>query len=217
VPVRIVMVDDHHMFREGLKHVLQAQTDFEVVGEGQSADDARALAGEVAADVFLVDIALGGIDGITATRAVLDIAPRARVLMLTMHAKPAVAVEALVAGAAGVVAKTQSAAELVAAIRSVVGGATYLAPGLPATIEDTARKRRFGGGDDAGPIGLLTEREREIFRLVVHGNLNDAIAAALSISGKTVESHRAHINRKLGAHSPADLVRFAAGNGLLLD
>jgi DNA-binding NarL/FixJ family response regulator len=214
VTIRIVMVDDHHMFRECLRSALNAHDDFDVVGEGASADDARALAREHEADVFLMDVELVGIDGIAAVSMVLDLAPQAKVLVLTMHAKDPVAIDALVAGAHGIVAKKQSIAELARALRDVVAGGMPLAPGLSPDVREIAQRRR-GAGDSSGPLGPLTEREREIFRLVTLGNQNDAIAAALSISGKTVESHRVHINRKLGAHSPADLVRFAAGHGLL--
>jgi DNA-binding NarL/FixJ family response regulator len=190
---------------------------FVVVADGSDALAAADICAEAKPDVLLVDMTLPGPDGIAATRAVLERCPQTRVLMLSMHAKPEIAVDAFVAGVSGYAVKSQRIAELIDAIRQVARGGTYLAPVLPRLVLDTARRRKVGGGDTRGPIGALSEREREVFRLAVSGMSNDGIAAALSVSVKTVETHRAHINRKLGLHSPAELVRFAASHGLLLE
>ncbi len=215
--VRLVLVDDHHMFREALKAVLQREPGFTVVAEGADARDAADLCAETKPDVLIVDQTMPGPDGIYATREVLERSPTTKVVMLSMHAKPEIAVDAFVAGVSGYVVKAQRTPELVDAIRQVARGGTYLAPALSRVVLDTARRRKAAGGETLGPIGALSEREREVFRLAVSGMSNDGIAEALAVSVKTVETHRAHINRKLGLHSPADLVRFAASHGLLLE
>jgi len=207
--ISIVLIDDHQVFREGLRAVLVAQPDLTVVGEAGDGASAYALVEANAPDVALVDIALPGVHGIAVAREFKRRAPRCRVLILTAGGMPDSVEEASAAGVAGYALKTQSAESIVDAIRVIARGETY----WPAELGD----RNGGGGARSGSASLetLSRREREIFDLIVIGHSNESISKTLHISVKTVETHRASINRKLGVHSTAELVRFAATHRLL--
>jgi two-component system response regulator NreC len=215
VPFRLVLIDDHPLLREGLRRVLSAQPDLEVVGEAASAREGYAVVDAVRPDVALVDLALPGTDGVAATRELRRRQPRCRVLILSMHVDEALAVQALSAGANGYATKDQPADAVIEAVHMVGRGETYLSPRLSReAILDHLRPRRHAP-PAADPLAELSAREREIFGLAVRGFSNEGIAGELVISVKTVETHRAHINKKLGVHSTAELVRFAARHGLL--
>lgn len=210
--LRLVIIDDHGVFRDALCAAL-AQHDVKVVGV---ASDARAGYDVVAAtdpDVVLLDVSLPGLDGVGATRELLRRSRRLKVLLLSAHDRTDLVVGGFQAGAHGYALKHQPLVEVVDAIRQVAEGRTYLAPSLPRSLAE-ARWRRADQVGDVDPLFMLSTREKEIFQLVVRGLSNEGIAAELCISVKTVETHRAHINRKLGAHNPADLVRFAASRGI---
>src|SRR5262249_4792008 len=150
-----------------------------------------------------------GVDGVTAAREILRRVPTTKVLILSAYTHADRLREALAAGISGWAGKDQSSDELVTALKRVAAGETYVAPRL----EGLAHPNQDGGSPE--PLSLLSPREREIFELIVRGFSNEGIAKELSISAKTVETHRAHINKKLEVHSTADLVRFAARRGLL--
>jgi len=206
--IRVVIIDDHEMFRDGLKAVLaMAGRDIEVVGEAGTARAGGALVNRVTPDVALVDLGLPDSDGVSLARE-LAREQGCRVLVVTMYAGPELAREVMVAGVQGYVVKTQPAAELVRAIEIVAEGGRYIAPGLADLVTSPS-------ANGTTVLRSLTNRERDVFRLAVRGASNDAIARELSISRKTVETHRARVNTKLDVHSAADLVRFAARHGLL--
>lgn len=207
MPLRIALIDDHLLFRQGLRAIIAAQPDLTVVLEGGDARDVYPQLEATAPDVAVVDVTLRGSSGITATQEILRRCPQCRVLVLTMHTSEDFAAQAFSAGASGYAIKDQDASQVIDAIRAVAAGQRYLAPILPASV--LARPRPLG------PLGHLSPREREVFDLIVQSKSNRDIAAYLCISIKTVETHRTSINRKLGAHSTADLIRIAARHGLI--
>jgi two-component system, NarL family, response regulator NreC len=210
--VRIVVVDDHAVVRTGLRLMLDAEPDLEVVGE---AGDARAAVFEVRAqkpDVILLDVVMPGESGIEALPKLKHEAPDARVLVLSMQDDPRYVREAFAAGADGYVLKEAVDAEVVAAVREIAGGGSYVHPALGARMvaADAAAQAK----QSANP---LSAREEEVLRLLALGHTNQEIAGLLFISVRTAETHRAHIMQKLGLASRAELVRHAIAQGLLDD
>jgi DNA-binding NarL/FixJ family response regulator len=207
--VRVVLVDDHPLFRSGLREMLAREPDVSVVAEAGDARQAYQAAETGRPDVIVVDVKLPGVDGIAATRELTRRAPSSRVLVLSMYEEAKVAAQALDAGAAGFATKGEPPEAIMAAIRAVGRGEIYLPPTL--SRSEVAAMR----GRDGGPLGILSPREREVFELVTRGFSNQDVARELCVSIKTVETHRAHIHRKLGVHSVAELIRYAALNGLI--
>jgi two-component system, NarL family, response regulator NreC len=208
--IRIVIVDDHAVVRSGLKLLLDAQEDLEVVGE---AGDARTAVFEARArkpDVILMDVVMPTGSGIEATPAVLKEAPEAKVLILSMQDDPAYVREAFAAGASGYVLKEAADAELVAAVREVAAGQRYVHPALGARLVAAEADERARAEEDP-----LSEREHEILRLLALGHTNQEIASQLYLSVRTVETHRAHIMQKLRISTRAELVRYALERGVL--
>lgn len=206
-------MDDHQLFREGLRALLAEHPHLELVGEAGSAREAYDMVDKAQPDVVLVDLRLPGTDGIAATREIKRRQPKSRVLVLTASRDEHLVRQALSAGALGYFVKSASATELIRAIEAVGADRSYLSAGLPESLLDDSQAKKSNGD----PLSALSEREREIFNLVFRGFTNKAIAKELCISPKTVETHRAHINKKLGLHSTADLVRFAAMNGYAVE
>ena len=208
--IRVVLVDDHAILRSGLRRVLDAEPDIEVVGEAESAERAvfEALANKP--DVVVMDLVMPGKSGIEGMPAVFQAAPDVRVLVLSMQDDPRYVREAFEAGAAGYVLKEAADTEVVGALRAVAAGERYVHPTLGARLvaaEAEERKRA-----EADP---LSEREREVLRLLALGHTNQEIAKMLYISVRTAETHRAHIMQKLRLSSRAELVRYALENGLI--
>ena len=210
--IRVVLVDDHAILRSGLRRVLDAEPDIEVVGEAESADRAvfEALANKP--DVVVMDLVMPGKSGIEGMPAVLQAVPDVKLLVLSMQDDPRYVREAFEAGAAGYVLKEAADTEVVGALRAVAAGERYVHPTLGARLvaaEAEERKRA-----DADP---LSEREREVLRLLALGHTNQEIAKMLFISVRTAETHRAHIMQKLRLSTRAELVRYAIDQGLLQD
>ncbi len=208
--IRIVLVDDHAILRSGLRRVLDAEPDLEVVGEADSADRAVFETISTKPDVVVMDVVMPGKSGIEGTPAVLQAAPDVKVLVLSMQDDPHYVREAFAAGAAGYVLKEAADTEVVGAIRAVAAGERYVHPALGARLvaADAEERKRA----DADP---LSEREREVLRLLALGHTNQEIAKMLYISVRTAETHRAHIMQKLRLSSRAELVRYALENGLV--
>lgn len=213
---RVVLVDDHQMFREALRRMFETQPDYEVVLEAGDARSFLIEVDQVAFDVAVVDIALPGSDGVALIRELRRRSSRLpATVLLTMHLAADMIAEGLSAGAQGYVFKSQPWPELVAAMGTVLGGGRYLPPRVDvAQIDALLAQRR--DGDGASPLAALSTREREVFHLLVRGRRNAAIARELCISVKTVETHRCRIFDKLDVHCLADLVRLAARHNLLL-
>ena len=204
--IRVLMVDDHAILREGLRALLSYYEDVEVVGEAQDGAEAVARVGELLPDVVLMDIAMPGMNGLEATRLIRERYPQTRVLILTQHEDPQYVVPLLQAGASGFVTKRALGTDLINALRVVARGDTFLFPAAATTVVEEIRRR--SETPEAAPEPL-TPRELEILNLIVAGETNSQIAATLSISVKTVEWHRANLMSKLDVHSVADLVRYA--------
>jgi len=207
---RVLIVDDHAVVRAGLRYLVDAEEDLETVGQAGSVAEALAQAGSVAPDVILLDVVMPEQTGIAGIPELLAAFSGVRILMLSMEANPGYVRQALAAGASGYVLKEAADAELVAAIREVARGGRYVHPELGARLvaaEAEAERRA-----DQDP---LSEREREVLRLLALGHTNQEIAQMLFISVRTAETHRAHIMQKLRLSSRAELVRYALAQGLL--
>ncbi len=213
--IRIVLVDDHDVVREGLRAALAQQEEFAFVGEARDARSAYAVIARALPDVVLLDLCLPGVGGPTAVREVTLRAPTARVVVLSMLDGEEIVARALYAGAHGYVIKAQPIAELAGAIREVAAGGQYVTPHVSSNLVGGMLRGMRRRTDD-GPLGALSEREREVFDLLVRGFGNGAIAGQLCISAKTVATHRSRVFHKLRVHSIADLVRFAAREALPL-
>ena len=213
--IRVLLADDHAVLRAGLRMLINAQPDMEVIAEASNGEDAARLAREVGPDIVLMDITMPGAGGIDATARIRRESPAVRVLALTMHDDPTYLRSILAAGAAGYVVKRAADAELLSAIRATHRGETYLAPSLARDMVQEVLGRKVRKGNAQVPGDTLSEREREVLRLVAQGHTNQEIADRLFISAKTVATYRARLMEKLDLKTRADLVRYALSIGLL--
>ncbi|HMF40418.1 MAG TPA: response regulator [Polyangia bacterium] len=209
--MKVLLVDDHLLFRVGVRRLLTTAPGYEVVGEAATAADAFEIIDRVAPEIVLMDVALPGTDGILATREILRRAPKTRVLVLSAHDQITDVVAAFDAGASGYALKDEVASALLEALRVVSRGARYLAPALVPRLAKFEERRR-GPGD---VLGVLSTRERQIFLLAAECMIARDIAAKLGIARKTVDTHLNRINKKLSLRNMAELVRLAASLGLL--
>jgi len=207
--IRVLVCDDHAMVRSGLRLLLEADPGIEVVGEAPDADDAIERARALSPDVVLLDVVLRGRSGLDAIAELLTAAPGTKVLMLSMQDDPRYVRAAFAAGADGYLQKEAAGAELIEAIREVASGRSFVHPLLG------ARLALAEVADEVSSEAALSEREREVLRLLALGHTNLEVARQLSISVRTVESHRAHIARKLGLRTRAEIVRYALATGEL--
>lgn len=212
--IRVLLADDHTVFREGIRLLLETQGEFEVVAEAATGDEAVELTRSLRPDVVLMDIGMPGMNGLDATRLIREEDAEARVLILTMHGTDEYFFSALDAGAAGYLLKEAASSDLVSAIESVHRGGMFLYPSLAAKLVEEYF-RRVGSGEERSTYDELTAREREVLQLIGEGLTNREIADRLSISPHTVQTHRVHIMNKLGLHNRAQLVSYAARLGLL--
>ncbi len=209
---RVVLVDDHAVVRAGLRRVLDAEPDIEVVGEAGTARDAILETRSAKPDVILLDVVMPGESGIDALPKLLMEAPEAKVLVLSMQDDPRYVREAFAAGAMGYVLKEAADSEVVAAVHAVAAGSRYLHPALGARVISAEEEAR--AATEADP---LSDREREVLRLLALGHTNQEIAEMLYISVRTAETHRSHIMQKLRLRTRAELVRYALASGLLVE
>ena len=210
--IRAVIVDDHAVVRSGIKLLLEREDDIEVVGEAGNAKDAIFRARALKPDVILLDIVMPGQSGIEVLPSLLKEAPETRVLVLSMQDDPSYVREAFAAGASGYVLKEAADEEVVSAVREIAGGGSYVHPALGARMVAADAAARAAA--EADP---LSDREREVLRLLALGHTNQEIAKMLYISVRTAETHRAHIMQKLRLSTRAELVRYALTHGLLED
>jgi two-component system response regulator NreC len=208
--IRVLIVDDHAVVRSGLRMLLEAEPDIEPVGEAPNADRAVFEALETKPDVVLLDLVMPGKGGIEGMPALLRSVPDAKVLVLSMQDDPRYVREAFAAGASGYVLKEAADSEVVAAIREVANGGRYVHPSLGARLVQAEAEERRRAEEDP-----LSDREREVLRLLALGHTNQEIASMLYISVRTAETHRAHIMQKLRLSNRAELVRYALSVGLL--
>lgn len=212
MPYRVVLVDDHPLYRIGIESALIPHTDFQVVGEASDAPAAYAVVGATRPDVVVLDLSLPGADGITIARKILKSRHARNVLVLTMHKGGEYLRHAIAAGVRGYALKDEPPSEIVAAVRAVASGALYISREVASAANLTDGAAGPGSG---GSLESLSGREKEIFSLIVKGYSSQRIADELAIRLKTVETHRTHINQKLGVHSTGEIVRLAALRGML--
>jgi two-component system, NarL family, response regulator NreC len=212
--IHILLADDHTILRAGLKMMLNAQPDMEVVGEASDGRQAIAETQRLQPDIILMDITMPEMNGIEATRQIKKLVPESRILILTMHEHDEYVFQALRAGASGYMLKEAADTELISALHIIQSGQFYLSPMAQSVlVGDYLQRVRIGEEKDS--YSSLTEREREILKLIAEGYTNTQIAERLVISPKTVDTHRTHIMDKLNLHSRAELVKYAMRRGLL--
>jgi DNA-binding NarL/FixJ family response regulator len=207
--IRVLIADDHGIVAEGLKHLVEAQPDMEVIACVEDGREAVRLAKEAGPNVVLMDLSMPEMNGAEATRAIMANDPKCRVIVLSMYAEREYVRRALKAGAAGYVVKGSAAKELVEAIRAAHAGGRFLSPRVAdVMLEDI-------GAEEQDPLGRLSAREREVLQLIAEGRTGAEIAERLALSPKTVETYRARLIEKLGIRDVAGLVRFAIQRGLV--
>jgi two-component system, NarL family, response regulator LiaR len=209
MPVRILLVDDHQVVRDGLRALLERQQ-FHVVAEAADGNEAVKFAETLRPDVAVVDLGMPRLNGLDAAQQITRASPATRVVALTMHGEQGYVVSALRAGIKGYVLKSQAGADLIHAIQEVHRGMTYLSPGISQAVVDACLTKT----EDA-PERRLTMREREVLQLVAEGKTTKEIARTLGIGVKTADSHRTRVMRKLDIHETAGLVRYAIRLGLI--
>ncbi|MFQ6122010.1 MAG: response regulator [Dehalococcoidales bacterium] len=208
--IKILVVDDHAIMRDGIRALLGIHDDIEIVGEASEGKEAIEKALELAPNVVVMDIAMPGMDGLEATRRIRKKNPKVKVLVLTQHDDREYVLSAIKAGTAGFVPKRALGSELVSAIRAVYKGDSFLYPSVAgALIEDYLRQV------EEEPYDRLTDREREILKLIADGHTSREIADMLFVSLKTVQGHRTKIIEKLGIHNRTELIKYAIRKGLV--
>jgi two-component system response regulator NreC len=207
--IRILLADDHKMVRQGFKLILGSQDDMEVVGEAGNGREAVEKALLLKPDVVIMDVTMPELNGIEATRRIRDSASNSHVLALSVHRDAVYVREIVRAGAQGYILKESADTELLAAVRAVAEGNSYLSPEVAGAVLTDYRRHAVN------PLDLLTPREREILQLIAEGKTNKDMAGHLNLSVYTIDGHRTRIMEKLGLHSIGELVRFAVRNGLV--
>ncbi len=210
--VEIVVADDHQIFRDGLRALLETRSDFEVVGEAQDGLEAVDLVSRLSPDILILDLAMPGLHGIEVARRLHESNPSTLIIVLSMHNDRRYVIEALRAGAVAYVLKEAGFSELIDVIKEVQAGHLYLSPMVSvAVIKDYIRLAEV---DEGSAFALLSPREREVLQLLAEGRATKEIAGELHLSVKTVESHRKQIMDKLEIHSVAELTKYAIREGL---
>jgi two-component system, NarL family, response regulator NreC len=214
--IKVVLVDDHAVVRAGLKAVLGSAKDIQVIGEGANGNDAISLAQRLDPDVIVMDLSMGEMDGVEATKELVGSKARARILILTMHAEDSYLVPLLEAGANGYLVKSAADRELIDAVRAVAAGDVYMQPSAARALAQRIQ-RKAEHADERTKYEKLTEREQNVLRYVARGYSAPEIGEKLFISPKTVDTHKQRINEKLGLAHRSDYVDFALKIGLLSD
>jgi two-component system, NarL family, response regulator NreC len=212
--IKVILADDHAVVRAGVKAVLSAAKDIQVVGEASNGREAIALAERVDPDVIVMDLSMGEMDGITATQEMTEKKIRGKILILTMHAEDAYLVKVLEAGASGYLVKSAADRELVEAVRALAHGDMYMQPSA-ARVLAHGIQRKSEHADEREKYEKLTDRERDVLRYVAGGFSAPEIGEKLFISPKTVDTYKQRINEKLGLAHRSDYVSFALKLGLL--
>ena len=206
--IRVLLADDHALMREGLRALLNATPDIEVVGEVRTGCEAQRQVLQLNPDVVLMDIAMPDLNGIEAAQMIHLKCPTVRIVMLSMHATAEYVYRAFAAGASGYLLKEMAVEEVITAVRTVHGGGRYLSPALAESMPDP------GSGYARGPVDSLSTRERQVLQLVVEGRTSSEIARMIHLSPKSVETYRSRLMLKLGVRDLPSLVKFALEHGL---
>jgi two-component system response regulator NreC len=208
--LRILLVDDHPVVRQGLRYMLESDPEVVIVGEAGDGPEGIRLAAEQQPDIVVMDVSLPGMNGIEATREITRLAPGVKVLVVSMHADAAYVRQGVKAGARGYVLKDSEDLDLLHAVRVIATGQTFFSPAVAGAITGSGGgPGEAGAYDDETRLDSLTRREREVLRLIADGLTNKEIAARLSLSINTIETHRKHLMEKLACHNAAELVRFS--------
>jgi DNA-binding NarL/FixJ family response regulator len=211
--IRVLIADDHAIVRDGVRALLNLAEDMEVVGEAADGHEAIVKAQALEPDVCLMDIAMPGLGGLEATIEIKKICPRTKILVLSQYEDREYIRRFLKAGVSGYVLKKSAGSELAAAVRAVARGGLVLDPDV---AREAMKEQQDGGaGGDADPYETLTDREKQVLKLVAEGHSNKEIAELLGISVKTAMSHREHVMEKLNLHSRTELIRFALRQGII--
>jgi DNA-binding NarL/FixJ family response regulator len=213
--LKLLLADDHEVVRQGLRSMLEAQRDCQVVGEAADGRQAVALAKELNPDVVILDIGMPTLNGLEATRQILKMRPQTKVLILTMHESDSMIREVLDAGARGYILKTDAGRDLVTAVDSLRRNKTFFTSRVSQMILDGFLKGDPRPKDSESGAVRLTPRQREIVQLLAEGKSSKEVAVALDLSVKTAETHRANIMRKLDCHSVSEVVRYAIRNKII--
>lgn len=211
--IRIALCDDHQIIREGLRSLLERQPDMSVVGEGVNGLDAIRLARDKKPEIMVLDIAMPELNGIAAARRIIEDFPKIKILALSMHSDHHFVTEMLEAGASGYMLKDSAFAELTNAIRTIMAGGLFISPRLAGNVLDVFAHKTKPARRSRRKVEL-SERESEILQMISEGKSSKDIATSLSISVKTVETHRQHIMQKVGVHNVAALTKYAIREGL---
>lgn len=212
--IRVLVADDHTIVREGVRLLLEAQPDIEVVGEAADGREAIALTRQLRPDLVVMDIQMPNLNGLEATRALKAELPQTQILVLTMYESDEYFFQVLAAGASGYVLKKAASADLIAAIRAAHQGDVFLYPSVARRLVSDYLAR-VKAGEEQNSYDGLTAREREVLKLIAEGHTNQAIADKLVISPSTVQTHRTRIMQRLNLHSRAELIKYALRKGLL--
>ena len=213
-PVRILLADDHTVMRNGLRLLLERQPHLRVVGEAADGRQAVALSESANPDVVIMDIGMPNLNGIEATRQIVNRNPRTAIAILSMHSDESYVIRALKAGARAYLLKDSAEADLLAAVRALTEGKSFFSPAISKIlVEDYMRQLESRGAEDT--YELLTNREREILQLLAEGRTNKEVANMLNLSLYTVETHRTHILQKLNLHSVPELILYAVRKGII--
>ncbi len=207
--IRVLVVDDHAIVRKGVRMVVEREADMEVVGEAKTGKEAVDAVRRDKPEVVVMDVSMPDMNGIEATRKIVEELGVVKVLCLSMHRDGVYVREILKAGARGYLVKDSEEDDLVKAIRAVSRGEAYLSPAVSDAVLQDYRRHV------SNPVDLLTSREREVLTMIAEGKTNKEIAAELNLSVYTVESHRGSVMEKLNLHNTGDIVRFALRNGLM--
>ena len=212
--IRILLADDHNILRDGMRLLLERQPGFVVVGEASDGREVLELAHDQRPDVVVMDIAMPNMNGIEATRRIVDKHPATGVVILSMHHDESYVIRSLKAGARAYLLKDALKAELISAIQAVVQGRSFFSPKVSKILqEDYVRTLELRDTEDS--YDLLTDREREILQLIAEGKTNKEIAGTLNLSLYTVDTHRSHILQKLNLHSVPELILYAVRKGII--
>ena len=212
--IRVLLAEDHTIVREGIRGLLEATGKVEVVGEAEDGRSAVAMAKDLRPDVAVLDVSIPELDGIEATRQIKKAMPEVRVIVLTMHTTESYMREAYRAGASGFLVKKTALQDLISAVEAAMRGEMYLSSAVSKVVIERYVEVEFEAPDRKGG-GVLSEREREILKLVAGGRTSKDVAALLNIAEKTVATHRASAMRKLELHNLAQVVRYAIREGLI--
>ncbi|HXE10997.1 MAG TPA: response regulator transcription factor [Bryobacteraceae bacterium] len=215
MPLRILLADDHTIMRNGLRLLLERQSDFVVVAEAENGREAVELTARENPDIVIMDIGMPVLNGIEAAKRISDVQPRTAVVVLSMHSDESYILRALKSGARGYLLKDSAEADLIGAVRAVAAGKAFFSPAVSKVLaDDYIRQIQQKGVEDS--YELLTTRERELLQLVAEGRSTKEIASQLNLSPHTVDTHRGNIMHKLNVHSVPELILYAVRRGIIV-